>query len=646
MPQGAFASATLCALCRCVGKDILVTWISGLWGKCMVTFIETEVFPISFGGGFPHPAATADFDGDGRIEFVPTLFSFPGDQFFQLQVLEVQDDGSFLNIAPQLFGGDETIPVMEFGRNLVIRDFNNDGFDDLFIADHGFDADPFPGQSNIVALSDGLGGLVPAGFQFEDEPQFTHSVAVGDFNGDGNADFFVGNLGVDDAYIATLLPNGNVVQDRFDIGNDVNQFVYSLAADLDGDGIDELILGGDNNIDREARNVVVNLEGGTPLVRELPTLTSLSGTFDASRGAITLDIETLDLNGDGRLDLLLMATGVDPFYQGFDFQALQQTANGGFVDVTSRYFDGQQVANAVVDGAPLEIIISDLDVDGDEDILLVGFFPNDLTIFERDGGSFTAGDRFGGFGSAAVADIDGDFAPEIVQFEQGRVTVLDSGLQGVPVTPDGVRITGEIIDGDGDANNLTGTDANDSIDGGAGADMIDGGRGADLLIGGAGADTLTGRGGKDTLEGNGGRDMLSGNGGKDHLNGGGGRDRLEGNGGKDTLEGGGGRDDLNGGGGKDALDGGGGKDRIEGGRGADLLTGGGGRDTFVFEAGTGSDTILDWRDRQDRIEIDGAAFDDLAISQSGDNVLIRYANIRITVEDADADLFTTADFIF
>ncbi len=72
MPQGAFASATLCALCRCVGKDILVTWISDLWGKCMVTFIETEVFPISFDGGFPHPAATADFDGDGRIEFVPT----------------------------------------------------------------------------------------------------------------------------------------------------------------------------------------------------------------------------------------------------------------------------------------------------------------------------------------------------------------------------------------------------------------------------------------------------------------------------------------------------------------------------------------------------------------------------------------------
>ena len=165
----------------------------------MVTFTQTADFPANFGGGFPHPATTADFDGDGRVEFVPTLFSFPGGEFFQLQVLEVQDDGTFLNIAPELFGSEDNVPVMEFGRNLVIKDFNNDGFDDLIIADHGFDADRFPGQSNIVALSDGMGGLVRSGFDFETEPQFTHSVAVGDFNGDGNSDFFIGNLGVDNA---------------------------------------------------------------------------------------------------------------------------------------------------------------------------------------------------------------------------------------------------------------------------------------------------------------------------------------------------------------------------------------------------------------------------------------------------------------
>lgn len=612
----------------------------------MVTFTQTTDFPAFFDNGFPHPAATADFDRDGRVEFVPTLFSFPGGEFFQLQILEIQDDGSLVNIAPLLFGGADTTPVMEFGRNLVIGDFNNDGFDDLFIADHGFDADPFPGQSNIVALSDGSGGLARAGFRFEDEPQFTHSIAVGDFNGDGNTDFFVGNLGVDNAYIATLLPTGDVVRDRFDIGNDVNQFVASLAADIDGDGLDELILGADNGSDPEARNVVVNLEGGTPIVRQLPEFTPLSGTIDTSAGVVVLDIETTDLNGDGRLDLLVAATGVDPVFEGFEIQALQQTANGGFVDVTSRFFDGGDIADVVIEGSPLEIIVSDLDVDGDDDILVVGFFPNDLTIFERIGDSFIAGERFGSFGSAAVADIDGDFAPEIVQFQQFGVTVLDSGLQGAPVTPDGVRITGEIIDGDDEANLLEGTTANDSIDGGGGNDEIDGGRGADLLIGGSGRDLLFGKGGKDTLEGNDGGDELVGGGGKDALSGGGGKDLLQGGGGKDTLGGDGGRDILDGGGGKDVLNGGGGKDFIEGGRGADLLSGGGGRDIFFFELGSGDDTVLDWRDRQDRIEIDGASFAQLTIDQRGLDVLISFASIRVTVGDANADLFTAADFIF
>ena len=92
--------------------------------------------------------------------------------------------------------------------------------------------------------------------------------------------------------------------------------------------------------------------------------------------------------------------------------------------------------------------------------------------------------------------------------------------------------------------------------------------------------------------------------------------------------------------------GGGGKDDIEGGKGRDFLSGGNGRDTFHFERGSGNDVIEDWRDRQDRIDIDGATFDDLIINQVGDNTLIRYTNIRITVEDSDAELFTAADFIF
>ena len=94
------------------------------------------------------------------------------------------------------------------------------------------------------------------------------------------------------------------------------------------------------------------------------------------------------------------------------------------------------------------------------------------------------------------------------------------------------------------------------------------------------------------------------------------------------------------------LAGGGGKDLLAGGGGRDLLNGGGGRDTFHFQRGSGTDVIEDWRDGQDVIDINGAGFGDMTIIQHDVDVLIRFLNVQITVREADADLFTKADFIF
>ena len=189
------------------------------------------------------------------------------------------------------------------------------------------------------------------------------------------------------------------------------------------------------------------------------------------------------------------------------------------------------------------------------------------------------------------------------------------------------------------ADNLTGTGAGDNINALGGDDTVTG-------LGGG--DTLSGGGGKDVLIGNGGKDVLNGNGGKDNLQGGGGKDQLNGGGGKDTLNGGGGKDTLDGGGGKDVMLGGGGKDLILGGKGNDALAGGGGRDIFQFKTGDRKDTITDFRQRQDKIEITGGAdeFVDLTISQAGDDVRIRFSNVQVTVENSETGDFTAADFIF
>ena len=197
-------------------------------------------------------------------------------------------------------------------------------------------------------------------------------------------------------------------------------------------------------------------------------------------------------------------------------------------------------------------------------------------------------------------------------------------------------------------NKLYGNEGDDKLYGGSGTDWLYGGEGDDELHGGAGNDTLfgdfaTGVGGNDTLYGGDGHDELRGIDGDDTLYGGEGDDTLRGDHGPGTS-----RTD----GGDDALYGGAGDDTLDGGTGDDALDGGTGDDTFVFEAGHGNDTIKDFTDGEDLIDLSAfvgiTSFDDLTITQDGENTVIdltAHGGGKITLEgvtasDLDGDNFT------
>ena len=163
---------------------------------------------------------------------------------------------------------------------------------------------------------------------------------------------------------------------------------------------------------------------------------------------------------------------------------------------------------------------------------------------------------------------------------------------------------------------VTGNDAGNRLEGGAGSDRIEGLAGDDALLGGAGEDRLDGGAGADRLEGGEGADLLVGGSGADALDGGSGDDRLYGGEDADRLLGGDGADRLEGGAGDDALDGGAGADALLGGDGADALSGGAGRDALT--GGSGRDRLFGGADAD---ALRGGAGDDRLAGGDGDDRL-------------------------
>ena len=137
-------------------------------------------------------------------------------------------------------------------RKAVISDFNQDGLIDLFVACHGYDAAPFPGEKNEILINNGNGfNLKQIG-----DIGFYHGASAVDINGDGYPDVAVvdntaSNIQFNKKpYVYFLIndKNGGFIEDYQRINDPIikklfNGYFSLELMDVDADGNADLVIG-------------------------------------------------------------------------------------------------------------------------------------------------------------------------------------------------------------------------------------------------------------------------------------------------------------------------------------------------------------------------------------------------------------------
>ncbi len=604
-----------------------------------------------------------DYNHDGLQDLCISPSFNTSDPDLPIRIFLNKGNFHFQEETQKVFFG--AIPVTGYVNHPVISaDFNNDGFNDLFLVDHGQEiAWPWDGGRNKILLSTVDGQYYDASINnLPDMETFNHHGSYGDIDNDGDLDILVSNLHLPNSYL--LINDGS---GKFSINtqklpqNMVNNWDQveswanpggSILADVNGDEKLDIVFGSYKGaLPRRISVALQSDDGNFVETQDIDFHANFSGMSVVTESGYLVgdtgvsEIVTADFDNDGDQDFLVHLEGSQTGKNGL--MSLRNDS-GTLVDNTNEWFPMGNLWQDILPSRGVSL-----------DIKTIGF---ELRDFNNDGridfsvanyslqlenpGSYIFINTGDGFIQAAYAngvnnDTGWDFpgiAPAFADFDNdGDIDIvgfrsLSSTTFTIDVLQNGLVQT--LLDAN---DQVSGTDYRDIIHGGGGSDLIEANGGADLVRGQAGADTLSGGAGDDLIYGNKDTDRLVGGGGADTLFGGQqsdtvfgllGADQVYGNKQNDTLHGGLDDDSLFGGQQDDLLYGQFGNDRIDGNRGNDTLYGEDGIDTFVISKG--DDWVMDFNTAQDKIETADAYS---AITQS-------VSSGNLVLSDSDGDTLT------
>ena len=272
---------------------------------------------------------------------------------------------------------------------IAVGDFNEDGIPDLAVANSNLFGDGTRSVAILLGRGNGRFGKA-VNNACGDTPR---AIAVGDFNHDGHLDLAVTNqLSFN---VGIMLGNGDGTFQKMVFYPAGNEPFAIATADLNGDGHLDLVVS--NFIARGRFRVLLGNGDGTfqPFT-----------IFALGQHIRIHQILLLDLNGDGKIDLLAASAGINN--------------NPGAISVRLGNGDGtfQDQVNYFAGGNPFSVAVADLNGDGKMDLAVADETDSTVSVLLGDGkGKFGAAQAFNTGTlpfSVAIADIDGDGKPDIL----------------------------------------------------------------------------------------------------------------------------------------------------------------------------------------------------------------------------------------
>ncbi|WP_394224630.1 FG-GAP repeat domain-containing protein [Pseudoalteromonas spongiae] len=286
------------------------------------------VFPKSF-------SVDAHADGDMDVVFTSSLYE--DDVNFYRHHIEAQ---LFVNNQGKGFQR-QSLNFVVNGRNIQRGDFDDNGLEDIYFTEHGYDFPPFPGHQDMLMLQTSSGVFEHVTqTHLPQDVNFGHGVCGGDLTGDNKVDLVTAaganhNFLVNDGagyfhYESSRLPM-QVIDQNFAYENgyldkatewspDYYELGYweCLVLDINDDGANDILYGG--NVSQEfnlknaykhdanAKHLVLFNDGLGQFEYSQDNFIPFSINLQLERSAGSIDLEIMDFDGDNCTDFISFTT--------------------------------------------------------------------------------------------------------------------------------------------------------------------------------------------------------------------------------------------------------------------------------------------------------------------------------------------------